>query len=134
MARSYQIKKKSKTLLVAMGLIFWVVVGRSLFILLSFFFSFDIRLLITTLVFLTFPYIVIWSHMFRVNTLNAHLFSFLCCTIVCLRSEFRVVMSATISVYKRCSVRFYLQLFVVGLMSHYGFHSFPVVDWFCLFI
>ena len=29
-----------------------------------------------------------------------------------LRSEFRVVMSVTISVQKRCSVRLYLQLFV----------------------
>ena len=34
------------------------------------------------------------------------------------RSEFRFVMSSTISVYKRCSVLFYLQLFVGGLMSY----------------
>jgi len=31
-----------------------------------------------------------------------------------LRSEFRVVISATISVYKRCSIRLYPQLFVGG--------------------
>ena len=36
---------------------------------------------------------------------------------VSLRSEFRVVMSVTISAKKRCSVRLYLQLFVVGFMS-----------------
>jgi hypothetical protein len=35
-----------------------------------------------------------------------------------LRSEFRVVISVTISAYKRCSVRLYLQLFVEGLMSY----------------
>ena len=37
-----------------------------------------------------------------------------------LRSEFRVVMFVKISTLKRCSVRLYLQLFVVGLMS--GLH------------
>jgi hypothetical protein len=37
---------------------------------------------------------------------------------VSLRSEFRVVMSVTISACKRCSVRFYLQLFVGALMSY----------------
>jgi hypothetical protein len=37
---------------------------------------------------------------------------------VYLRSEFRVVMSATISAKKRCSVRLYLPLFVGGIMSH----------------
>ena len=37
---------------------------------------------------------------------------------VSLRSEFRVVMSVTISAYKRCSVRPYLQLFVGGFMSY----------------
>ena len=37
---------------------------------------------------------------------------------VYLRSEFRVVMSVTISAYKRCSVRLYLQLFVGWLMSY----------------
>jgi hypothetical protein len=38
-----------------------------------------------------------------------------------LRSEFRVVMSAVVPAYKRCLVRFYLQLFVGSLMSclHY---------------
>ena len=35
-----------------------------------------------------------------------------------LRSEFRVVMSVTISALKRCSVRLYIQLFVVGFMSY----------------
>jgi hypothetical protein len=36
----------------------------------------------------------------------AHRFSFLCCPIICfLRFEFRVMMYATISVLKRCSVR-----------------------------
>ena len=45
---------------------------------------------------------------------------FLCCPIisVSLLSEFRVVMSVMISAYKRCSIRLYLQLFVVGLMSY----------------
>ena len=37
---------------------------------------------------------------------------------VSLRSEFRVVMSVTISAYKGCSVRFYLQLFVRVFMSY----------------
>ena len=37
---------------------------------------------------------------------------------VSLRSEFRVVMSVTISAYKSCSVRLYLQLFVRELMSY----------------
>ena len=36
---------------------------------------------------------------------------------VYLRSEFRVVMSVTISAQKRCFVPLYLQLFVGGLMS-----------------
>ena len=35
-----------------------------------------------------------------------------------LRSEFRVVMSVTISASTRCSVRLYLQLFVAGNMSY----------------
>ena len=34
-----------------------------------------------------------------------------------LRSVFRVVMSATISACKRCSIRLYIQLFVGGAMS-----------------
>ena len=33
-------------------------------------------------------------------------------------SEFRVVITVTISASKRCSVRLYLQLFVGGLMSY----------------
>ena len=37
---------------------------------------------------------------------------------VSLRSEFRVVMSVTISASKRCSDRLYLQLFVGGFMSY----------------
>jgi ABC-type Co2+ transport system permease subunit len=37
---------------------------------------------------------------------------------VSLRSEFRVVMSVTISLYKRCSVLLYLQLFVGGFISY----------------
>ena len=50
----------------------------------------------------------------------AHLFFhcfFLLSFYVFLRSDFRVVMSVTISAYKLCSVRLYLQLFVGGLMS-----------------
>ena len=40
-------------------------------------------------------------------------FYFLCCHIVCfLRSRFHIVLSATISTWKRCSVRIFLQLFV----------------------
>ena len=37
---------------------------------------------------------------------------------VSLRSEFRIVMSVTISAYNRSSVRCYLQFFVGGLMSY----------------
>ena len=37
---------------------------------------------------------------------------------VSLRFEFRVMKIITISTIKRCSVRFYLQLFVRGLMSY----------------
>jgi hypothetical protein len=39
-------------------------------------------------------------------------------TCVSLRSEFRVVLSITISAYKRCSVRLYHQLFVGWCMSY----------------
>jgi hypothetical protein len=39
-----------------------------------------------------------------------------CVVLLCVFT-FRVVMSVTISVYKLCSVRLYLQLFVGGLMS-----------------
>jgi hypothetical protein len=35
-----------------------------------------------------------------------------------LRSEFRVLISVTISALKRCSARFYPQLFVGGRMSY----------------
>jgi hypothetical protein len=35
-----------------------------------------------------------------------------------LRSEFRVVMYAALSAYKRCSVCLFLQLFVEGLVSY----------------
>jgi len=46
-------------------------------------------------------------------------FIFLCCPIqLLLRSAFRVVMSVTVSAWKRCSVRLYLQLFVVALISY----------------
>jgi hypothetical protein len=38
---------------------------------------------------------------------------------MCLRAEFRGVMSLTISAYKRCSVRLYLQLFVWGSCLFY---------------
>ena len=38
--------------------------------------------------------------------------------VILLRSEFRVVMSITISAYKQCSVRLYLQLFVGGFVSY----------------
>jgi hypothetical protein len=37
---------------------------------------------------------------------------------VSLRSEFRVVMSVTISAYKRCSIRLHLQVFVGRLMYY----------------
>jgi hypothetical protein len=37
--------------------------------------------------------------------------------VLSLCSEFRVVMSAVVPAYKRCLVRFYLQLFVGSLMS-----------------
>ena len=47
----------------------------------------------------------------------AHVFRFLCCPIISLRSEFRVVMFVTISAYKLRSVRRYFQLFVGGLKS-----------------
>ena len=49
----------------------------------------------------------------------AHIFSFfvLSCY-VSLCSEFRVVVSVTIFAYKRCSIRLYLQLLVVGFMSY----------------
>ena len=40
------------------------------------------------------------------------------CYYVSLRSEFRVVMFATMSVSKRCSVRLCLHVFVGGLMSY----------------
>ena len=45
---------------------------------------------------------------------------FFCVLFYCVsvRSEFRVVMSVTISTLKRCSVRFYRQLFVGGCMSY----------------
>jgi len=48
----------------------------------------------------------------------AHLLGFLCCPIMYLCSEFRVVMSVMISGWKRCSVCIYLQLFVGGLISY----------------
>jgi hypothetical protein len=44
-----------------------------------------------------------------------------------LHCEFRVVMSVTISVKKRCSVRLYLQLFVGGRMSYLRFLVFVCV-------
>ena len=37
---------------------------------------------------------------------------------VSLRSELRIVMSATISAYTQCSIRLYLQFFVGGIMSY----------------
>ena len=40
------------------------------------------------------------------------------CYYVSLRSEFRVVMSVTMSVSKRCSVRLCLHVLVGGLMSY----------------
>jgi hypothetical protein len=48
----------------------------------------------------------------------AHLFRFFALLYVSWCSEFRVVMSVIISTYKRCSVRFYFQLFVRGPMSY----------------
>ena len=52
---------------------------------------------------------------------------FLCCPIMCLRFEFRVMISVTISAYKRCSVRIYLQFFVGGRMSYLRFFMFICV-------
>jgi hypothetical protein len=46
----------------------------------------------------------------------AYLLSFFVLYII--RSEFRIVVSATTSLYKRCSVRLYLQLFVEELISY----------------
>jgi len=48
---------------------------------------------------------------------------------VSLRSEFRVVMSVTISAWKRRSVRLYLQLFVGGLLSLFTLIEFVCVEW-----
>ena len=58
----------------------------------------------------------------------AHVFRFLCCPIISLRSEFRVVMFVTISAYKLCSVRLYLQLFVGGLMSYLCYLCLPTYN------
>ena len=50
---------------------------------------------------------------------------------MCLRAEFRGVMSLTISAYKRCSVRLYLQLFVWGSCLFYVMCvCLPIVVWF----
>ena len=54
--------------------------------------------------------------------LNFFFFFFCVVLILSLRSEFRVVMSVTISALKRCSVRLYLQLFVGGFMSYLQKH------------
>ena len=51
------------------------------------------------------------------NTLSYHM---------SLRSEFRVVMPATIFACKLCSVRIYLQLFIGGFMSY--------LSYLCLFV
>ena len=58
---------------------------------------------------------------------------------VSLRSEYRVVVSITISAYKRCSVRLYLQLFVGRLMSYLRFlcllaHSGVQCTFWCVFV
>ena len=45
-----------------------------------------------------------------------------------LRSEFRVVLSVTMSAYKRCFVRLYPQLFVGGLKSYCVIFSFAYGD------
>ena len=70
----------------------------------------------------------------------AYLFSFLVLSYYgSLCSEFRDVMSVTISALKRCLVRLYLQLFVGGLMlylrymcvfAHSGVQH--TLCWFCL--
>ena len=58
---------------------------------------------------------------------------------VSLRPEFRVVMSVTISAYKRCSVPLYRQLFVGGFMSYlryvclFGYSSVQHI-WCCVFL
>jgi hypothetical protein len=48
---------------------------------------------------------------------------------VSLRSEFRVVMSVTISAWKRRSVRLYLQFFLGGLVSLFTLFEFVCVEW-----
>jgi hypothetical protein len=62
---------------------------------------------------------------FLVGSVLLIFFCFMCCPIRCLCSEFRVVMSVTISAWKRCSVRLHLQLFVGGRISY--------LRYFCLF-
>ena len=59
------------------------------------------------------PYLIVFLCMFAYSDAQRFVLS--------LRSEFRVVMSAVVPAYKRCLVRFYLQLFVGSLMSclHY---------------
>jgi len=69
------------------------------------------------------PFTSTWVHPRFVGGFRVpHLFSFFVLSYYgSLRSEFHVVMSVTISAYKRCSVHFYLQLFVWGLMSYLGY-------------
>ena len=62
---------------------------------------------------------------FLVGSVLLIFFCFMCCPIRCLCSDFRVVMSVTISAWKRCSVRLHLQLFVGGRISY--------LRYFCLF-
>jgi hypothetical protein len=62
---------------------------------------------------------------FLVGSVLLIFFCFMLCPIRCLCSDFRVVMSVTISAWKRCSVRLHLQLFVGGRISY--------LRYFCLF-
>ena len=57
-------------------------------------------------------FFMVWS------VLLIFLFFFVLSYYVSLRSEFRVMMSVTISAYKSCSVRLYRQLLVEGHMSY----------------
>ena len=62
-------------------------------------------------------FVFVWLRIAMFNTLSYHM---------SLRSEFRVVMPATIFAYKLCSVRIYLQLFIGGFMSY--------LSYLCLFV
>ena len=69
------------------------------------------------------PFVSTWVHFRLIGEIRvAHLISFLRCPIMCL-----YVLSSVLW----CPLQFSHKNDARG---HYGFHSFPVVDWFCLFI